>query len=165
MKRRTKGLATGLAVVALVGLFAASAQGGDKPLTPEERSKYVTDAPRRALPSSPNNRTVIAYFRNCKWHIETLPKSRHEVRMPDGAKQVIERVEESPASLAKLPPQDPRCDGVGPTPEQTAEMRKTADAMQAAINEQILAESGGPKPPPSTPEGWVPPSSDLFPNG
>ncbi len=160
MKRKTKGLVAILAAaLAGVGLFTATALGGSSPHEPTAAEQ--AKAPKRIVPSDPEDRLVIGVWRNCKFHTIKLRKQVAEVDLPGGAKGGEQSAVSTQAEVAaQLPPVDPKCDNVAPTQAQVDKMKADVDAEQKAITEKVKAKAKGATTAPTVPPAVSdPPSS------
>lgn len=154
LRRRVKHAAMAAAAAAALGVLflgPGPAYSGSGPPTPEEEEEARrAKAPRRVLPSGPNDVIVMGVWRNDRFHIIKLRTQTTEIDMPEGKAGQQSTISSREEVEAQLPPVDPRFTGLGPTPEQIAEMEVKANAEQAKYRPRppgappLPGQPGGP---------------------
>ncbi|MCA1703379.1 MAG: hypothetical protein LC808_08995 [Actinobacteria bacterium] len=149
-----RGLAAAVIAAALiaVGSAAASNTGTDpKPLTEYQENTHTdvearrAATPREQLPPTADDFAVLGVWRNCKFHIISVPVKRFVRDTPDGRTEEEELGDAEPL----LPPRDPNCDNVNPTQAQIDEMKRQTEDVQQDMPDSPPPPAGDEAPGPA----------------
>ena len=86
---------------------------------------------------------VLGIWRNCKFDIVKVKTEREVVQLPNGERVEQETARATDQAAAQLPPRDPACDNVEPSPEQIERMRADVEAEQAKLAPGRPVRPGG----------------------